>query len=237
MNVTLQHLLFIDIETIAQHEEHDQLSERLKPLWEKKVQYYLDKEGYSVEESYVDKAAIFAEFGKVISIGLGFFSLENEQQVFRVKALSGHSEKELLANFLDVISKFKQNQLVLCGHNIKEFDIPFLCRRLLVNQLQIPYALDVSGKKPWEVNFIDTMHLWRFGDYKHFTSLETLAAIFDVPTSKEGIDGSKVYHAYYKEKALDKITEYCKRDVVVTMQVYLRLKSLPILSDHQIVYI
>lgn len=237
MDVSLQHLLFIDIETIAQHEEHNQLSERLKPLWEKKVQYYLDKEGYSVEESYIDKAAIFAEFGKVISIGLGYFSIENNEQVFRVKALSNHSEKELLEEFLSVLSKFKQNQVVLCGHNIKEFDIPFLCRRLLVNQLQVPPALNVSGKKPWEVNFIDTMHLWRFGDYKHFTSLETLAAIFDVPTSKDGIDGSKVYQAYYKENGLEKITEYCKRDVVVTMQVYLRLQSLPILSDQQIVYI
>lgn len=233
----LKGLLFVDIETVSQYRSIEELPSRLVPMWEKKVQYYLDKEGYSLDESYADKAAIFAEFGKVVSIGLGYFNSQDGVLTFRVMALQGKDEEVLLKEFLDVISKFDQETLVMCGHNIKEFDLPYICRRLLVNQVAIPYALDVSGKKPWEVNFIDTMHMWRFGDYKHYTSLETLAAIFNVPTSKGDIDGSQVGKVYYEDDDLNKITDYCKRDVVVTAQVYLKLKGLPILSDNQIVYI
>lgn len=233
----LKGLLFVDIETVSQYRSIEELPPRLVPLWEKKVQYYLDKEGYSLDESYADKAAIFAEFGKVVSIGLGYFNSQDGVLTFRVMALQGKDEEVLLKEFLDVISKFDQETLVMCGHNIKEFDLPYICRRFLVNQVAIPYALDVSGKKPWEVNFIDTMHMWRFGDYKHYTSLETLAAIFNVPTSKGDIDGSQVGKVYYEDDDLNKITDYCKRDVVVTAQVYLKLKGLPILSDNQIVYI
>ena len=153
------------------------------------------------------RAAIFAEFGKVITIGLGFFAQENSEWKFRVTCLMGHDEKVLLEEFKTILSKFDEENLLLCAHNGKEFDFPYLCRRLLVNGLTIPYCLDMSGKKPWEVQHLDTMHLWRFGDYKHYTSLETLAAIFDVPTSKTDIDGSMVGEVYYKEKDLKRIAD------------------------------
>lgn len=233
----LSNILFLDIETVSQYESHEKLPERFKPLFEKKVSYFSEKEGYTQAEAYSKRAAIFAEFGKVITIGLGFFSKEGNDWFFRVKCLMGHDEKELLLELQMILSKFNEENLLLCAHNGKEFDFPYLCRRYLVNGLPIPYSLDMSGKKPWEVQHIDTMHLWRFGDYKHYTSLETLAAIFDVPTSKSDIDGSMVGEVYYKEKALDRIADYCKQDVVVTAQVYLKMKALPILEEHQVIMI
>lgn len=237
MNSILRNILFIDIETVAQCNRFENVPDRIKPLWERKIRYYIDKEECSLAVSYRDKAAIYAEFGKVISIGLGYYSFEEEVPQFRVMSIDGDNEEELLLSFLEILAKFNQENLVICGHNIKEFDVPFLCRRLLLNGLKIPYVLDVSGRKPWEVGFIDTMNLWKFGDYKHYTSLDTLATIFDIPSSKSDIDGSLIHEVYYEEGNLKRISEYCKKDVVVTAQVFLKLKTLPILSIDQIVYI
>ncbi len=233
----LSNILFIDIETISQYENYEKLPERFKTLFEKKVSFYTEKEECSQEEAYKARAAIFAEFGKVITIGLGFFAKEQHEWKFRVTCLMGHDEKVLLEEFKTVLSKFDEENLLLCAHNGKEFDFPYLCRRLLVNGLTIPYCLDMSGKKPWEVQHLDTMHLWRFGDYKHYTSLETLAAIFEVPTSKTDIDGSMVGEVYYKEKDLKRIAAYCRQDVVVAAQVYLKMKALPLLNPDQILII
>lgn len=237
MNSELSNILFLDIETVSQYENHEKLPERFKILFEKKVSYYTEKEDCSQAEAYQKRAAIYAEFGKVITIGLGFFAKEADEWKFRVTCLMAHDEKSLLEEFITVLSKFNEENLLLCAHNGKEFDFPYLCRRFLVNGLKIPYCLDMSGRKPWEVQHLDTMHLWRFGDYKHYTSLETLAAIFDVPTSKTDIDGSMVGEVYYKEKDLKRIAEYCKQDVVVAAQVYLKMKALPLLDVSQVVTI
>ena len=251
----LKNILFIDIETVSCEESYDQVDDRLKGLWDKKAQY-INLPELSNKEKFYEKAGIYAEFGKIITIGIGYFSKnlpsgippdkpfggseaipqgESAELTFRVKAIASHNEKDVLADFKRLLEdKFDASKLLLCAHNGKEFDYPYICRRMLVHQIDLPKTLDISGKKPWEVQHLDTMQMWKFGDHKHYTSLDLLAALFGIPTSKDGIDGSMVNHVYYKEKDLDKIAEYCKRDVVVTAQLFLRLNNHPVIDEGNI---
>lgn len=231
----VKNLLFLDIETVSAHGTHEEMDERLKPLWAKKSARFQEQEQKDAEELYFEKAGIFAEFGKVIVIGLGYFTFHEGKLEFRVKSLASDDEQQLLRDFVQIINSFNQSELRYCAHNGKEFDFPYLCRRLLIHAMDIPSSLNVAGKKPWEVPFVDTMELWKFGDYKAFTSLELLAAIFKVPTSKDDIDGSQVNTVYYKEKDLARIAKYCKNDVIVTARIYLKLRNLPYLHDNMIV--
>lgn len=226
-------VLFLDIETVSTHSSFEELTDRMKAIWKKKAQYFSEKEGWTIAETYEKKAAVFAEFGKVITIAIGYLKQEEGVDQFRVMCLSGVDEKELLEEFYNLLRKFPVD-IKLCAHNGKEFDFPYLCRRSLVNGVAIPSILDVSGKKPWEVQHLDTLHMWKFGDYKHFTSLETLATIFDVPTSKDDIDGSEVGRVFYEEDDLNRIAHYCMKDVITLAQVYLKMKGLPLLSESQI---
>jgi hypothetical protein len=231
----LDNKLFLDIETVSVVNNFSSLSDRLQACWKTKAErLYPDLE---IEESFYSKAGIYAEFAKIIVIGLGFFYQKNQEIKFKVKTLSGSDEKLLLAQFLETIQKFDQKKLLLCGHNGKEFDFPFLCRRLVINQLPLPTVLDTAGKKPWEVNHLDTLEMWKFGDKKSYTSLELLAATLDISSSKSSMDGSMVQDSFYKNGALKEIALYCAQDVVVTAQVYLRLKRLSQLQDSQIEYV
>ena len=231
-------ILFIDIETVSQTNDYDSLSERIKTQWARKSSYLNKDHEKSPEDIYHDKAAIFAEFGKVITIGLGYFTPNVEgEMTLRLTSIANDDENLLLQEFIEVLSNFDQDKLQLCGHNGKEFDFPYLCRRMLVNGLKLPYSLDTSGKKPWEVNHIDTMEMWKFGDWKHYTSLDLLASIFGIASSKEGIDGSQVGKTYYEENDLDKIAQYCMRDVAVTAQLYLKLKSQESIKEDNVIYV
>ncbi len=228
----LKNILFLDIETVSGFASFSLLPERLKPLWEKKAKYIV-AENTPIEDSYFDKAAIYAEFAKVIVIGIGFiYEDENKQLFLKSKALAHDNEKDLLIEFKAFLdSKFKNKDQFLCAHNGKEFDFPFLCRRFLVNDIEIPKILQLRDKKPWEIPHFDTMEMWRFGDKKAYTSLELLAAVLNVPTSKSDIDGSQVNETYYKLGDLQRIAEYCKRDVATLANIYLRLNQLPIISE------
>jgi 3'-5' exonuclease len=183
-----------------------------------------------LHESFKNKAAIFAEFGKIvcISMGIAYYDKEASQYKIRLKSFSQASEEELLKSFCDLINKHYSNPLThaLGGHNIKEFDIPFICRRLIINRMVLPDILKISGKKPWELNyFIDTMEMWKFGDWKSYTSLKLLTAIFDIPSPKDDIDGSQVGQVYWEENDLERISRYCEKDVMATMQVYDRISG------------
>jgi DNA polymerase elongation subunit (family B) len=228
MDPLLFNILFLDIETAAQKANYDELPERLKPLWDKKAAYLKNEAELSSEEMYNDRAAIYSEFGQVICIGIGGLYLDHKKNLqLKTKVLSANSEKELLEKFSDILDRHRaKNSLQLCAHNGKEFDFPYLSRRMLINGLKLPDALDLGGKKPWEINHIDTMELWKFGDYKKFTSLDLLAAVFDIPSSKSDISGADVNRVYHEEKDLEKIKEYCGRDVSVLAQLYLRMKGL-----------
>ena len=234
MSIALENILVLDIETVRGYEHYSDLSERLQAQWERKAGYLKQEDSDTPEELFLDRAGIYAEFGKVITISAGFFYQANGAWNFRVTGLANEDEATLLTDFNNLLSKFDQQKLILAAHNGKEFDFPYLSRRMLVNGIDLPSVLNIAGKKPWEVNFLDTMELWKFGDRKNFTSLDLLATIFDIPSSKSDIDGSMVGQVYYETGDLEKISKYCNQDVVVTAQLLLRLNQLPILPADNI---
>ena len=222
-------ILFIDIETVALTYKYSDLDETSKELWNKKWQYSKDT---SPEEQY-NKAGIYAEFAKVVCIGLGYYN----NNKLRLKAISGENEAELLYQFSELLNThFNSNTHLLCAHNGKEFDFPFLCRRYLINNLALPKILQIQGLKPWEVKHIDTMDLWKFGDIKNYTSLNLLAHVLGLPSPKDEMDGSMVGKTFYEEKNLEKIEKYCKKDVVTLVRVYNRFAGLGNLNDEDIIF-
>jgi len=227
----LNQVMVIDIETVPQYQFFHDVPPHLQELWELKT-HFQRKPDQSAEEFY-QKAGILAEFGKIICISLGIFNTIGNATALRVKSISGHDEKELLQQFASLLQK-QVPSLMLCAHNGKEFDYPYICRRLLINGIGIPVQLQMAGKKPWEINHLDTMELWKFGDYKHYTSLNLLAAIFDIPTPKDDIDGSQVRQVYYEAKNLKRIVDYCQKDVITTAQLLLKLKGMDIITAENV---
>ena len=234
-NIQLENLLLIDIETVSEHATFDELNEDWKHLWEEKVQRSLP-EDTTAAQFYPMRAGVMAEFSKVVCISIGHFKREGKAVLLRLKSFYGDDEKILLQDFIAALQKMEanNNKWSFTGHNIKEFDIPFICRRLLINGLSIPPFLDFQNMKPWETNMIDTFQYWRFGDYKHYTSLKLLAAALNIPSPKDDIDGSMVGDVYWKEKNLERIVTYCQKDVVTTGNIILRFKNLQILTDDQV---
>ncbi len=239
-----ENLLLIDIETVPQCKSYTELSPGLQRLWDKKS-LILEKENVDPEYTFAERAGIFAEFGKIVCIGLGYFVL-NDQQTdklnrysLKVKSLFSHNEKEILQQFASVCNKFFRNeQKHFCGHNIREFDIPYICRRSFINQIALPHVLsDLQNKKPWENPMLDTLQFWKFGEYKNFTSIELLASVLGIDSPKDDIDGSDVANVYWEENDLQRIVTYCNKDVVTVAQVLMRLQSLPLLNENEILYI
>jgi predicted PolB exonuclease-like 3'-5' exonuclease len=230
---TLKDLLFLDIETVSAYETYDQLDERLRPLWDRKS-FYIDQ-GSDKTSLYYEKAGIFAEFGKIVTISLGFFFQEKNELCFKVKSFCGHDEISILNDFNTLVSKkLNPEKITFCAHNGKEFDYPYLCRRMIINNIRLPEVLKTWGKKPWEIKHMDTLDMWKFGDRKNYTSLELLATVLGIPSSKGDFDGSMVNTIYYKENNVEKIARYCERDVVVTAQVYLKLMGMSLLKKENI---
>lgn len=232
----LRDILFLDIETVACTDNFIALDERLKVQWSRKAGYLKRDEDLTDEELFHQRAGIYAEFGKVITIAVGkLFDTENGAVGLKTKAYYGHDEYLLLSEFKAMLEKMDPVSTRLCAHNGKEFDFPYLCRRMLVHGMSLPSPLNLAGRKPWENPHLDTMDMWKFGDYKHYTSLDLLATIFNIPSSKNGIDGSQVNAVYYKEKNLEKIKTYCISDVVVLTQLYLRMKGYPLVESNHII--
>ena len=223
----LRDLLFLDIETVASTYDYNTLDERLKVQWSRKANFLKRSSEHTDESIYKERAGIYAEFGKIVCIAVGkFLETESGDVLLKTKAYFGHDEKELLTDFKGMIEKMDPATLKLCAHNGKEFDYPYLCRRMLINGISLPATLNIMGKKPWDVLHLDTLEMWKFGDYKHYTSLDLLAAIFDIPTSKSDIDGSQVNAVYYLDHDLPKIKDYCLRDVIVLAQLFLKLRTI-----------
>jgi predicted PolB exonuclease-like 3'-5' exonuclease len=229
MNTNIEKILFLDIETVPQAELLTDLPENLQKLWKEKAEMLKLKmpekfsENISDDEIFMRNAGVYSEFSKIVCISVGCFYMKNDEQFFRLKSFVGDNEKRLLSDFSLLAKKFlTTKEHLVCGHNIKEFDIPFICRRLLINNLNIPQGINVAGKKPWETSFIDTMELWRFGDYKNYTSLKLLTAVFDIPTPKDDIDGAQVAEVFYKEQNINRIRQYCQKDVVAVARLYQR---------------
>ncbi|MEN8121667.1 MAG: 3'-5' exonuclease [Bacteroidota bacterium] len=218
-------VLFLDIETVSEYPAYSKMPQRLHDLWAKKTKYIQEKEELSPEELY-ERAGIYSEFGKIVCISVGFMVKQEGSWHFRLKSFYGDNEKKLISEFNSLLEKsFNGEHHYLCGHNAKEFDFPYIARRSLINGLKLPPQLNIAGKKPWEVKHLDTMELWKFGDYKHYTSLNLLTAIFDIPTPKDDIDGSEVGRVYWEERNLERIAEYCQKDVLAVAQLFLRYKG------------
>jgi len=228
--VPLQNILFLDIETVSQYASYDGMPDEWKELWSKKAEVLLrNKENHTTESVY-ERAGIYAEFGKVICISCGIVQVNGNRKKLLLKSFSGDDEKGMLSSFCDMISKWAaEGNKYLCAHNGKEFDFPYLCRRMVINDVCVPAVLAISGKKPWEVNHLDTMELWKFGDFKNYTSLNLLACALGIPTPKDDIDGSMVGGIYWNSHDLPRIVHYCQKDVITVAQVYLRLNREPLI--------
>ncbi|MES2794453.1 MAG: 3'-5' exonuclease [Bacteroidota bacterium] len=222
-----QNLLFIDIETVSAEPLFENLTPRMQKLWERKASFIKHEEDLSASQLYFERAGIYAEFGKIIVIGVGFFYWNEANRLcLKVKTLTADNEINLLKDFKKLLEeRFAKKESALCAHNGKEFDFPYLSRRMLINGIKLPKALDFSGKKPWEVPHYDTLEMWKFGDKKQYTSLETLSAVFGIESSKTDMAGDEVNSVYYKENNLEKIREYCLEDVVALAQIFLKLNA------------
>lgn len=226
-------ILFLDIETVSQEKDYEALQDHLKELWKKKAKYIKTDEE-TVSEVY-ERAGIYAEFGKIVCISAGYIYFKDQEKHFRVKSFYNDNERLLLESFAEMLTKLTAKpNIKLCAHNGKEFDFPYIARRMLVNDVNLPDILQIHGKKPWEVEFIDTMELWKFGDKKNYTSLNLLTAIFGIPSPKDDIDGSMVGQVYWQEKNLERIAQYCENDVVAIAQLFLKFKGETLISKENI---
>ncbi|MBT3417486.1 MAG: 3'-5' exonuclease [Flavobacteriales bacterium] len=236
-NLKLEKVLFLDIETVPCEYNFEDLDSTFQKLWEEKT-IWQRKEEFSPSEFYKLKAGIMAEFAKIICISVGYLFTEKRENQFRIKSFYGDDEKQILQDFNTLLNKqFSTNQHLLCAHNGKEFDFPFLARRTLINGLKLPKLLDIAGKKPWEVNHLDTMELWRFGDYKHYTSIKLLSALFGITTPKDDIDGSQVSKVYWEDKDLERIKIYCQKDTLTVAQLLLKYKGIDLIKEENIDFV
>ena len=230
--IKLENLLFLDIETVPLFAMYSELDKTAKQLWEQKTKYQR-KEEFTPEEFY-DRAGIWAEFGKIVCISVGYFVFKGNLRNFRVKSFFGE-EKDILNNFKNLLeTHFNKPYHLLCAHNGKEFDFPFIARRMIVNSIDIPFKLNLFGKKPWEVPHLDTLELWKFGDYKTYTSLKLMAHILGIPSPKDDIDGSEVRDVFYIDQDIDRIIKYCEKDTIAVAQIILRLRNEELLVDDEI---
>ncbi len=228
-------ILFLDIETVSQQKSFDLLSDLWKDLWDSKTKFQRGEEE-SPEEYYPKRAAVMAEFGKVICISCGYLKEENSILKFHLKSFYGHNEKKVLEDFAEMLRNHFDNRFLLCAHNGKEFDFPFMARRMLVHGIELPVSLNTSGSKPWEIPHLDTMEMWKFGDWKNYTSVKLLSALFGIPTPKDDIDGSMVGDVYWQDDDLERIVKYCEKDTVTVARIFLKMEGRGELTDGQILW-
>ena len=231
--IKLENVLFLDIETVPLFANFSELDDTEKQLWEQKTNYQR-KDEFTPEEFY-DRAGIWAEFGKIICISVGYFVFKGDVRSFR--ATSFHGEEDAILNEFKALleTHFNKAHHLLCAHNGKEFDFPYIARRMIINKIDIPFKLNLFGKKPWEVAHLDTLELWKFGDYKHYSSLQLLTTILGISSPKDDIDGSEVAKVYYKEKNLGRIVKYCEKDTIAVAQLLMRFNNEKLVEEHEII--
>jgi 3'-5' exonuclease len=235
--IDIGNILFLDIETVPGVYQFSELDEEFQGLWSDKMRFLQQREEKTAEQLY-ERAGIYAEFGKVICISTALIHRNGGAEKLRVKSFYGHDEAQVLRSFAQVLNRyFSGTEKYLCGHNIKEFDVPFIARRMLLNGIELPKTINLPGKKPWEVNHLDTMELWKFGDYKHFTSLHLLARLFGIPTPKDDISGADVGRVYYEENNLERIKVYCEKDTVTVANVFRKFKNLLPIAEQDVEYV
>jgi uncharacterized protein YprB with RNaseH-like and TPR domain len=231
----IHNILFLDIETVSQYPSFSEVPETWKEFWSKKAEYLIKDKLIDTVETVYNRAGIYAEFGRIICISCGIISGSKDDKTLSLKSFFGDEEKEVLQQFCEMLTKWdSENNKCLCAHNGKDFDFPYICRRLIINGLPIPIILQISGKKPWEIQHLDTMELWKFGEFKNYTSLNLLAHALGIPSPKDDIDGSQVGEVYWHEHDLPRIVKYCQKDVITVAQVFLRLNDRALIRTENI---
>ena len=234
--VQLEKVLFLDIETVPQVYEFDKLEDKARELFEAKTRFMQNDEK-SFEQLYADRGGIYAEFGKIVCISVGYVKQTPTGRQIRMMSYYHDDEETLLNQFKNLLDEhYNTPYSILCGHNAKEFDFPYICRRMLINGISLPNTLDIAGKKPWEISHLDTMELWKFGDFKAYTSLALLCHVFNIPTPKDDISGADVARVYFEDKDLDRIKVYCEKDVVALIQLFLRMRGDNLVEEGEIHY-
>lgn len=234
--MNFNNILFLDIETVAQYEHYEELPNEWRELWDHKANSLIRDKERDTPGTIYDRAGIYAEFGKIICISVGCIQGQGDDKKLVLKSYADENEHKLLTQFADMLQKWSgDSEKFLCAHNGKEFDYPYLCRRMIINGIQIPEALKIAGRKPWEVRHLDTLELWKFGDYKSYTSLKLLALALGIPSPKDDIDGSMVNAVFYKEKDLERIATYCQKDVLTLTQILLRFHCQPLIKPENVI--
>ncbi|MDG1329448.1 MAG: 3'-5' exonuclease [Flavobacteriaceae bacterium] len=231
--IKLENVLFLDIETVPLYANFYELDDTSKLLWDQKTKYQR-KDEFSPEEFY-DRAGIWAEFGKIICISVGYFVFKGDNRNFRITTFHGEEDSILKEFKILIETHYNKSYHLLCAHNGKEFDFPYIARRMIIHKIDIPINLNLFGKKPWEVPHLDTLELWKFGDYKTYTSLKLMTHVLGIPSPKDDIDGSEVCDVYYKEKDIDRIIRYCEKDTIAVAQIILRLRNEELLEEDEII--
>ncbi|MEE9460828.1 MAG: 3'-5' exonuclease [Bacteroidales bacterium] len=233
-DIRLENILFLDIETVPVMRDYNMLNEHMQELWDKKVAVPVKNEEGLPEELW-ERGGLHAEFGKIICISAGIFSNLEEPRRFRIKSFAGDAEADILKGFSRLLEKFRPGkELNLCAHNGKDFDFPYMARRMIINGIPVPEVLNVAGKKPWDVHFLDTMELWKFGAYRHYISLALMAEILDIPNPKDDIDGSQVGKVYYEDRDINRIVRYCEKDVLTVAQILLKLRGESLIPEENV---
>lgn len=234
--VPLDKVLFLDIETVPQTYQFNELEEKAKALFEAKTRF-MQNDLKTYDQLYDERAGIYAEFGKIVCISVGIINETRTGKQLRMKSFYHDDEETLLKQFKTLLDeRYNSDKHILCGHNAKEFDFPYISRRMLINGVKLPYLLDTAGKKPWEVSNLDTMELWKFGDFKAYTSLALLCHVFNIPTPKDDISGADVARVYYEENDLERIKVYCEKDVVALIQLFLKMRGDNLVDEGEIFY-
>lgn len=233
-SIPVEKVLFLDIETAPQTYQFNDLDETTLSLFNSKTRF-LQKDDKTAEDVYGERASIYAEFGKIVCISVGFVTQTATGKQIRLKSFYHEDEETLLKQFSQLLGDTLISYPILCGHNAKEFDFPYICRRMLINGLELPIVLDIAGKKPWEINHIDTMELWKFGDFKAYTSLALLCHVFNIPTPKDDISGADVARVFYEEEnGLERIKVYCEKDVVALIQLLIKMRGEELIDESEI---
>ena len=224
-------LLFVDIETVGVDEDLDSLhhtNPKLSKVWEEtgwdyfKRKYSEDSE-LSSNQMFVKRAALLPEFGKIVCISVGFIVPSGET---KLDSFYG-DEKNILISTSELLNRVDKLGFVICGHNVKNFDLPYIAKRMLINNIPVPKILPNYTIKPWESRVLDTKEVWGFNSFGGLSSLNLVCTSLGLETSKEGeVNGSNMHKYYYDSNNIEKIKNYCEEDVKCTINLVKKLKKL-----------
>ena len=231
IDLPITKILFLDIETVGIEKDYDSCLEK-RPEIAKQFKKYLDwfekrfpeDKGSSINEIFSRRAALVPEFAKIVTISLAFVTDADE---IKRQTFSGDDEFTLLKDSQKLLDRTGKLDFWMCGHNLKNFDIPMLAKRMVINGLLPPSILPSYNTKPWEIKAIDTKEIWQFGSYTSIGSLDLVCSTMGIPTPKGGeVIGDKVHDAYWNKGMIKEISEYCERDVEVLVDFIRKLKNL-----------